>query len=43
VTIFFIGLLLAYAKAKTGSLYIPIAMHSFMNFVAVVEIELNLG
>lgn len=43
VTIFFIGLILAYAKAKTGSLYVPIAMHSFMNFVAIVEIELNLG
>ncbi len=43
VTIFFVGLLLAYAKAKTGSLYIPIAMHSFMNFAAIVEIELNLS
>ncbi|MCK5918319.1 MAG: CPBP family intramembrane metalloprotease [Cocleimonas sp.] len=43
VIIFFVGLILAYAKVKTGSLYIPIAMHSFMNFAAVVEIELNLG
>ena len=43
VLIFFIGLLLAYTKLKTGSLYIPIAMHSFMNFVAIVEIELNLS
>lgn len=43
VTIFFIGLIFAYAKAKTDSLYIPIAMHSFMNFAAIVEIELNLG
>ncbi len=43
VIIFFVGLILAYAKAKTGSLYIPIAMHSLMNFAAVVEIELNLG
>ncbi len=43
VIIFFVGLILAYAKAKTGSLYTPIAMHSLMNFAAVVEIELNLG
>ncbi len=43
VLIFFIGLLLAYVKVKTGSLYIPIAMHSLMNFVAIVEIELNLS
>ncbi|HFC93539.1 MAG TPA: CPBP family intramembrane metalloprotease [Leucothrix mucor] len=43
VIIFFVGLILAYAKAKTGSLYIPITMHSLMNFSAVVEIELNLG
>ncbi len=43
VLIFFVGLLLAYSKAKTGSLYIPIAMHSFMNVVAIVEIELNLS
>lgn len=43
VIIFLVGLILAYAKAKTGSLYTPIAMHSLMNFAAVVEIELNLG
>jgi membrane protease YdiL (CAAX protease family) len=43
VVIFLVGLLLAYAKAKTGSLYIPIAMHSLMNFAAIVEIELNLS
>lgn len=42
VIIFFVGLLLAYAKVKTGSLYIPIAMHSMMNFSAILEIELNL-
>jgi membrane protease YdiL (CAAX protease family) len=35
-------LLLAYAKVKTGSLYVPIAMHSMMNFAAILEIELNL-
>ncbi len=43
VIIFFVGLLLAYAKVKTGSLYIPIAMHAFMNFAAIVEIALNLN
>ena len=42
VIIFLVGLLLAYAKVKTGSLYIPIAMHSLMNLSATVEIELNL-
>jgi membrane protease YdiL (CAAX protease family) len=42
VIIFLVGLLLAYAKAKTGSLYIPIAMHSLMNLTATLEIELNL-
>lgn len=42
VIIFLVGLLLAYAKLKTGSLYIPIAMHSLMNLSATVEIELNL-
>ncbi|MCK5810487.1 MAG: CPBP family intramembrane metalloprotease [Cocleimonas sp.] len=42
VIIFLVGLILAYAKAKTDSLYIPIAMHSLMNFAAIVEIELNL-
>lgn len=42
VIIFLVGLLLSYAKLKTGSLYTPIAMHSLMNLFAIVEIELNL-
>jgi membrane protease YdiL (CAAX protease family) len=42
IIIFLVGLLLAYAKVKTGSLYIPIAMHSMMNLFAILEIELNL-
>ncbi len=43
VIIFFIGLLLSYAKIKSQSLYIPIAMHILMNLVATVEIALNLN
>lgn len=42
VIIFLVGLLLAYSKEKTGSLYIPIVMHSLMNLAATLEIELNL-
>lgn len=43
VLIFFIGLLLSYAKVKSQSLYIPIAMHVLMNLVATLEIALNLS
>ena len=38
-TIFLIGIILAIAKLKTGSLYVPIAMHFFMNFMASVFME----
>lgn len=40
VTIFLIGIILAIAKYKTKSLYIPIAMHMLMNFTASVMMEL---
>ncbi|RTZ63889.1 MAG: hypothetical protein DSZ29_06320 [Aquificaceae bacterium] len=43
VLIFFIGLLLSYAKTKSQSLYIPIAMHVLMNLLATLEIALNLS
>lgn len=38
VIIFLIGLLLSYAKVKTGSLYIPIMMHIVMNLAASIEL-----
>lgn len=41
ISIFFIGLLLAIAKLRTGSLYIPIAMHMVMNLGASIMMELN--
>ena len=41
ISIFFIGLLLAIAKLRTGSLYIPIAMHMAMNVGASIMMELN--
>jgi len=43
VIIFFVGLLLSYAKVKSQSLYVPIAMHLLMNLVATLEIALNLS
>ncbi len=41
VSIFLIGILLAIAKLKTNSLYIPIAMHMLMNISACIGMELN--
>lgn len=35
-TIFLIGILLAIAKLKTRSLYVPITMHALMNLVATI-------
>lgn len=43
VIIFFMGLFFAYVKMKSGSLYVPIALHILMNLLATVEIALNLG
>lgn len=40
-TIFLIGIVLAVAKYKTKSLYIPIAMHMLMNLTASVMMELT--
>lgn len=42
ISIFFIGILLAIAKLKTKSLYVPIAMHMLMNLSASLGMELNL-
>ncbi|KAG1682733.1 putative 24 protein [Nymphon striatum] len=40
-TIFLIGILFSIAKLKTQSLYIPIAMHAFMNLTASVLMALT--
>jgi HAD superfamily hydrolase (TIGR01509 family) len=37
-TIFVAGLLLGYARLKTGSLYLPIAMHALMNLIATIQV-----
>jgi hypothetical protein len=36
-TVFAAGLLLGYARLRTGSLYPPILMHTLMNVVAMVQ------
>ena len=38
-----LGVLLGIAKVKTRSLYIPIAMHSFNNLIAMVATSLSLN
>ncbi len=42
ISIFFIGILLAIAKLKTKSLYVPIAMHMLMNLAASLSMQLSL-
>jgi membrane protease YdiL (CAAX protease family) len=39
INIFAIGIILAIARLKTGSLYVPIAMHMSMNLLASVAME----
>jgi membrane protease YdiL (CAAX protease family) len=39
ISIFFIGIILAIAQLKTKSLYVPIAMHMFMNLSASAVME----
>ncbi len=41
ISIFFIGIILAIAQLKTKSLYIPIAMHMFMNLSASLMMEIG--
>lgn len=41
ISIFFIGIILAIAQLKTKSLYIPIAMHMFMNLTASFMMEIS--
>ena len=35
--IFFIGILLGIARLRTGSLWVPLAMHALMNLLATIE------
>jgi len=39
ITIFLIGIIFSVAKLKTESLYVPIAMHVFMNLTASIMME----
>jgi uncharacterized protein len=41
VGIFVFGLLLGMAQLRTGSLYVPIAMHMLNNFLAVIQVSLH--
>lgn len=42
-TIFALGILLGAARARTGSLYLTIAMHMVTNLIATIEIQLLAG
>lgn len=39
-SIFIIGIILGYARLKSGSLYTPIILHAIMNFIATLQIAL---
>ena len=39
-TIFCLGLLIGWARVRTGSLWVPLAMHAMTNFVSTVETAL---
>jgi uncharacterized protein len=41
ISIFVFGLLLGIAQLRTGSIYVPIAMHMLNNFLAVVQVSLQ--
>ena len=43
VMIFVIGLVLGYARFKANSIYVPIMMHIFFNFVAAIELYVEKG
>lgn len=38
-----LGLLFGYARLKTNSVYIPIAMHALMNFIASMEVMVQIA
>lgn len=41
-TIAIIGLILGYAKIKTNSIYVPIAMHGLNNLIALIQVAIQL-
>lgn len=41
-TIAIIGLILGYAKIKTESIYVPIAMHGLNNLIALIQVAIHL-
>ncbi|MEI9477477.1 MAG: type II CAAX endopeptidase family protein [Deltaproteobacteria bacterium] len=41
-TVLVLGLLFGYARLKTNSVYIPIAMHALMNFIAAMEVMIHI-
>ena len=41
-TVLVLGLLFGYARLKTNSVYIPIAMHALMNFLAAMEVMIHI-
>lgn len=41
--VFVLGVLLGYARWRSQTVYIPIAMHALMNFIASVEVMLQIG
>ena len=43
VSIFAGGLLLGWARLKTNSIYIPIAMHALQNLMAIIVVIIYLG
>jgi hypothetical protein len=42
VIVFLGGLLLGYARLRTGSIYVPIIMHVMQNLVATIEVAISL-
>jgi membrane protease YdiL (CAAX protease family) len=40
ITIFVFGIMLGWARLKSGSVYLPIMMHAFINLVALIETAL---
>ncbi|MFC2016486.1 lysostaphin resistance A-like protein [Chloroflexota bacterium] len=43
VTIFVMGILLGIVRFKTGSLWSPLLMHAFFNFVATLQVAINVN
>ncbi len=42
LTVLLLGFLFGYARLKTNSVYIPIAMHALMNFIASMEVMVRI-